>query len=160
MTGVSLLQIPALTYGWMSLFSEHAGNALLQPIIDGSRSGSFPIRLCVPLFFSFLIPAIPFLAKKEEEIFRKGKDEWCGIIWSSVIFGLSHCIMGIPLGAGFALIIPGLFFGYKYKRAFDNSTSLTKSRAEDEAVMESTVYHTMHNTIALGIVLGFVIKDL
>lgn len=126
----------------------------VKPITDGSQSTHVSIRLMVPLFFFALMLVLPFLARSEERSFRKGYDEWGPIIKQSVKFGLAHCLVGVPLAAGIALIIPGLFYGYKYKRAFDRNTeAFGYERAEDEAVMVSTTYHTMHNMVVVVLLL-------
>lgn len=151
---VALWQVPGLNYGWINLFFGESGNMLIKPIQEGSESTSVLIRLMVPLFFIALAFILPFLARSEEWIFRKGHDRWGPIIKQSVKFGFVHCLVGIPLAGGFALIIPGFFFGYKYKRAFDrNVETMDYWRAEDEAVMVSTTYHTMYNMIMVGLLL-------
>lgn len=149
--GLLLMKIPFLSYGWTSLFYGHGGgNLLVGPIMEGSESSNGLIRILVPIFFFAFILAAPFLAKEEEDIFRKGHTEWGSIAIQSVKFGLVHCIMGVPLAFGFALIISGFFFGYKYKCAFKrNLERLDFHEAEKEAVMVTTTYHTMYNTILL-----------
>lgn len=151
---VALAQVPGLKYGWINLFFNGGGNMLIKPVQEGSDSASVLVRLMVPLFFVALAFALPFLARSEERSFRKGHDEWSSIVKQSIKFGLVHCLVGIPLAAGIALIVPGLFFGFKYKRAFDrNVDTMGYGRAEDEAVMVSTTYHTMYDTILVAILL-------
>jgi hypothetical protein len=151
---VALLRIPGLKYGWINIFFGGSGNMLIRPIQEGSDSVNILVRVMVPVFFVALAFVLPFLARFEERIFRKGHDEWSSIVRQSVKFGLVHCLVGVPLAAGIALIIPGLFYGLKYKRAFDRSTDMMGYRqAEDEAVMVSTAYHTMYNMIVVGLLL-------
>jgi hypothetical protein len=108
----------------------------------------------VPLFFVALAFVLPFLARSEERSFRKGHDEWGSIAKQSVKFGLVHCLFGVPIAAGIALIISGLFYGFKYKRAFDRNVEVMGYwQAEDEAVMVSTTHHTMYNMIVVGLLL-------
>lgn len=146
--GLVLLLVPGLKYGWLNLFFDEGGNMLIKPVLEGSKSTSILIRLIVPVFFLILMLTLPFFAAFEEKIFRKGYDKWIPILKQSIKFGLFHCLVGIPLAFGIALIIPGFFFGYKYKRAFDcNAAILNHDQAENEAVMVSTSYHTMYNTI-------------
>jgi len=40
------------------------------------------------------------MARLEENIFRRGIHTWGKMIQKSIIFGLMHLIIGIPLGAG------------------------------------------------------------
>lgn len=152
---IALWQIPGLNYGWINLFFDgEGGNMLIKPIMEGSESANIMVRLMVPLFFVTLAFVLPFLAQSEERSFRKGYDEWGSIVKQSVKFGLVHCLVGVPLAAGIALIISGLFYGLKYKRAFDRKVeSMDYWRAEDEAVMVSTTYHTMYNMIVVGLLL-------
>lgn len=152
---VMLLQVPGLEYGWSNLFfGGERGNIFIKPIIKGFDSNNILIRSMVLVFFVALAFVLPFLARAEERIFRKGYNDWGTITKQSVKFGLAHCLVGIPLAAGIALIIPGLFYGLKYKRAFDrNVDTMDYGRAEDEAVMVSTTYHTMYNMIVVAIIL-------
>ncbi len=151
---VALWQVPGFKYGWTNFFFDRSSNALIGPIFEGSQSTSILVRLMVPLFFIALMFVLPFLARDEERIFRKRHDEWGSIIKQSIKFGLVHCLVGIPLAGGFALIISGFFYGYKYKRAFDrNIEAMGYRRAENEAVMVSTTYHTMYNMILVAILL-------
>ena len=151
---IALLEVPGLKYGWANLFFSGGGNILVAPILDASGSASILIRLVVPLFFFALMLMLPFLSRSEERRFRKGYNEWGSILKQSVKFGLMHCLVGIPLAAGIGLIITGFFLGYKYKRAFDSkAATLNYSQAEDEAVMVSTTYHTMYNSILVTVML-------
>ncbi len=119
-TAITLSQVPGLGRGWTSLvFGGTGGNVLLEPVTDGSTSTSLLVRLAVPLFFLTVLVVLPFLAKVEEEMFRKGGNDWRSIAKRSVVFGLVHCLVGVPLAAGIALILSGLFYGRVYKRAYD-----------------------------------------
>lgn len=155
MAAIALWQVPGLNYGWINLlFGGESGNMLVRPIQEGSESANILVRLMVPAFFIALVFVLPFLAQTEERIFRQGCDDWVSIAKQSVKFGLVHCLVGVPLGAGIALIIPGLFYGLKYKCAFNRNIHVMDYRqAEDEAVMVSTVYHTMYNMILVSLLL-------
>jgi len=154
-TAIALWKVPGLNYGWINLFfGGESGNMLIKPIQEGSESANILVRLMVPVFFVALAFVLPFLAQSEERSFRKGHDDWSSITKQSIKFGLVHCLVGIPLAAGIALIITGLFYGLKYKRAFDqNVNTMGCWRAEDEAVMVSTTYHTMYNLIVVALLL-------
>lgn len=155
---ITLYRVPGLSSGWMNFFFVGGGNMSIRPITEGSESTYISIRLLVPIFFVALALILPFLAKAEEEIFRKGHDEWGSIVKQSIKFGLAHCIVGVPLGVGIALVLPGLFFGYKYKRARDrNAETLGDARALDEAVMVSTAYHTMYNMVVVAFLLAIAV---
>ena len=146
--------VPGLKYGWLHLFVSSGGNALIAPVTDASSSDYTLLRL-VPIAFclAFLV-AIPFLAKYEEEMFRQGHTEWKSIWWQSTKFGLVHCIVGIPIGFGIALIMSGLFYAYQYKRTFENNIdTLGYTAADEEAVIVSTTYHSMYNSIVITVLL-------
>ncbi len=153
-TVLALWGIPGLEYGWTSLFFDGSGgNVVIRPIMEGTESTSISVRLMVPAYFIAFAFVLPFLARSEERIFRKGYVTWGPILKQSVKFGLLHCLVGVPLAAGIALIIPGFFYGYKYKRAFDRNTAIGDREAEEEAVMVSTTYHTMYNMVVVVILL-------
>ena len=60
-------------------------------------------------------------------------------IVTGVLFGLVHCLIGIPLGAGLALTLLGLWLSQIY---FDGGVEL------------STQAHTAYDLIVFGIVFG------
>jgi len=149
--------VPGLKYGWLHLFVSGGGNVLITPVTDASSSDYLLLRLVPIAFFLTLLVAVPFLARAEEKMFREGYTEWKNIWWQSIKFGLIHCVVGIPISFGIALIVPGLFFAHHYKKAFENKIdTLGYPRAQHEAVIVSTTYHSMYNSIALTI--GFVIS--
>ena len=77
------------------------------------------------LFFLLLLLALPKLAILEEEIFREGTESWPDGILRSIIFGLTHIVVGVPLGAGLALIIGGLVFTRQYFKGGVRLAALT-----------------------------------
>ncbi len=148
--------VPVLRIGWLSLFFDGGGNILIRPVQEGSESSSRYIRLLPILFYTALMFVLPFMAKAEEDIFRKGHHEWPSIIGQSVKFGLIHSVAGIPLAVCLALILAGLFYGWVYKNSFDRNVQiLGRIQAEEEAVMASTVAHSMYNAIIVSILLIF-----
>jgi hypothetical protein len=146
--------VPFLKWGWLNLFYDGVGNAGIKPITDASKSSNEFVRLLPVLFLVALMFVVPFMAQAEEKMFRKGHTEWREIVWQSVKFGLAHCIVGIPIAAGVALIISGLYFGYKYKCAFDrNVRKLGYDEAEKEALMTSTAAHSLYNLVVFTLLL-------
>lgn len=117
------------------------------------------------VFLTALFVAVPFMAHVEEQLFREGVTEWRRIVPRSIAFGLVHCIVGIPLAAGLALSISGLYYGWRYKQAY--AAQIAKIRgvknwdqaldafivARTEAVLVSTTYHTLWNALLVGIML-------
>lgn len=159
--------IPFLGWGWTNIFFKGGGNILLAPVIEIQNSTpvtataihTISMKQCLVLAFLLLfILAAPFLTKSEEDSFRKGHWRWQEISKKSVIFGLIHLTVGIPLSSAFALIGAGFFLGWKYRRAY---IKLTKQgmdwwQAEEEAVLVSTTYHTVYNTLIVAL-LAFII---
>ncbi|MFZ2907922.1 MAG: hypothetical protein WA014_02135 [Minisyncoccia bacterium] len=125
--GVALTYVPLLKYGWTNLFGI-SGNILVVPVQEGSRSSIELVRMLPVLFFVVMMFVLPFLAKAEEEMFRKGHEEWKDIAWQSFKFGLVHCFVGVPLAFGIALSIAGLFYGWKYKREFTRKVTTKLKR--------------------------------
>jgi hypothetical protein len=140
--------IPFLQFGWMNLFVSGGGNLISAPVSAGSQSSITFVRFLPPLFFLTLIVVLPFFARYEEKLFRYGYEEWKGIIIQSIKFGLVHLVMGVSLATALAIIFAGLFFGYKYKKAFDkNVVTKDLDEAREEALLMSTTYHTLYNTV-------------
>lgn len=175
--------VPFLHWGWFNLFVSGGGNVLFSPVVEGSESSSMLVRMLPPFFFVALLVAFPFLAHYEEEKYRRGYHEWREIARQSVKFGLVHLWVGIPLAVGIGLILPGFFFAWKYRSALHKTIDpgiwsqiqdvKEKARSmgikgkirveagteqEDEAVMVSTAYHTLYNSllVLLALVLAVV----
>jgi hypothetical protein len=149
-----LSYVPLLDFGWTNLLFGDSGNMWLKPISDASDSSIRGVRIMVPLFFVAFMIAIPFLAWYEEKMFRHGHTEWNAIVKQSIKFGLIHCVVGVPISAGLAIIVPGLFYGMKYKRAYElNIQKMKHQLACDEALMICTAYHSLYNTIVVGMIL-------
>lgn len=175
---ILMAYIPFLAWGWWSLFSSDgmAGNILIAPFIRYIESPSRIVVALILLFFLEVSVMLPFLAKEEEDLFRKGHNDWRSISKQSVIFGLAHLAVGIPIAAGIVLILPGFFFGYKYKKALvparlysnkfahyseyeiktEQNTEQNDEDVEDgwfqyDAVLVSTTYHTLYNAVIFSI---------
>jgi len=141
---------PFLKWGWLAPFlnSDTGGNILIAPIMGASDSSFIFVRIIPFIFLVALLFFLPFMAKREEDGFRRGYNTYKEIIYKSIQFGLMHLIVGIPIAAGFALIGGGLFFGYKYKKTLDRlSPKMDYKEAEDEAIMVATTYHTLSNSV-------------
>lgn len=129
-----------MEWSWLSLLaspSSHETGTNLN--LAGAQIPYFGI-----LFLALLFVNLPRLARYEEEEFREGTRDWRHAIPRSLGFGLAHCFVGVPLGAGFALAIPGLWFTLQYFKG---------------GVSRSTLYHSVSNMIVLLVVTVFVIID-
>ncbi|MFA6494450.1 MAG: hypothetical protein WCT49_05345 [Candidatus Paceibacterota bacterium] len=142
---------PIFGYGWINFFMKSAGNILVTPMMEGLASDNIIIRTAPLLFlFGFLI-SLPFMAKLEENVFRRGVHTWGKMTLNSICFGLMHLALGIPIGAGIALIIPGFFFAHKYRQTYLSLCSkASEKEAKNKAVLVSTTYHTLMNTVVLS----------
>lgn len=143
--------IPYFNYGWMDLFLKGGGNLLIAPVMEASDASSIWIKIVPFGFLSLLLIALPYLAHYEEKEFRKGRVAWSDITKKSIEFGLVHCIVGIPLAAGVALIGTGFFYAWTYRQGFlkEMAAHGNKEQAEEEAVLTSTAYHTLYNTVLI-----------
>lgn len=106
--GAALMKIPVLGWGWMSIFSRKgtAGNAATATVgAPGIVGTGYSVLLLIVL---------PALAQWEEEIFRGGTSSIGDVVFRSILFGLAHALMGIPLGGAIALIVAGFYFAAWY----------------------------------------------
>lgn len=146
--------LPVLTWGWMSLFVKNGGNVIIAPIFEGQRSSWIAVRLLVPVFFVAMLAIVPAMAKREEDWFRKGHHTWRTIWRQSLKFGFIHCIVGVPLGIGLVLSGVGLFYAWKYHSTYLRCMStMSGEQAEEEALLTSTMYHSLYNTVVVVVVI-------
>jgi len=142
--------VPYLHYGWMNLILKNGGNIVTGPVLSIAHSEYGVLRILPPVFLFVFLLSIPFLANGEEKIFRKGYHTRGKMIRQSVRSGLVHLVAGIPLAVGIALIIPGLFFAYKYHYTYTKLAQIMEKKdASHEAVLVSTAYHTLMNSILI-----------
>lgn len=158
-----LESLPGFDRGWISLaFGGSSQNMLLLPFREAVASPHLLIRASGFVFFALIVYLIPFIAGIEESFFRKGYVRWPEIIRQSIKFGLVHCLAGVPLASGIALILPGLYFGWVYRRTYlqafrevgyEVDLAEAVNDAEVEAVMASTTMHTLYDVVVLAWVL-------
>ncbi|HEU0085735.1 MAG TPA: hypothetical protein VFQ59_02130 [Candidatus Paceibacterota bacterium] len=135
----------------MNLFYNEGGNIYIAPIIEAANTSIRWVQVLPFLFFLLFLVAIPLLAHLEEKIFRKGNHKWPDIIKQSVVFGLIHCLVGISLAAGIALIGTGFFYANKYRKTYlkELKEHNDHTRAEEQAVLVSTTYHSFYNSVII-----------
>lgn len=121
---------PFLNSSWLHLLpgENNSTNLMVAPL---------SLRIVGPMFLVLLMLNVPSLAHAEEHLFRAGTRNWADGCKRSVLFGLCHCVMGVSLGTGLALSIPGLWFYLCYRRG---------------GVQLSTLHHAVYNWIVFGIV--------
>jgi hypothetical protein len=160
---LGLSQIPSLeflNYGWSNLVFDGGGNILIRPLIEGVTNASALLRIFLSIALLSVVVILPFLAKYEEEYFRRGRHTWQSIITQSIKFGIMHCVCGVSILVGIVLIIPGIYFGYKYKKTYDECLShMPKEQAEGVAVTSSVSSHTLYNYVAVALLTLFLILE-
>lgn len=107
-TYVLLLHLyPSLSFGIFSLFDRDYNGV-------NANVAATRIPIIGLLFALLLFINLPSLALFEEKTFRLGTLTWAEGMWRSLAFGLVHCLVGIPLAAGLAISILGLWCTYHY----------------------------------------------
>ena len=111
-----LYQVPWLQWGWYTLVAGTPGNAMVA-------SATSSLWVFAP-FLVLLVVAMPQLVLAEEEAFRDDTRSWAQAARRSVVFGLMHCVVGVPIAAGLALTIAGLWFSHQYFRGGTQRSAL------------------------------------
>jgi len=117
----------------------------------------------VVCFWLMLMIGIPFWARLEERIFRQGANSWRKICIRSVQFGLIHILVGIPILAGFVLIVPGFLFACRYKYVYSAYLKRDRDpvRAQEAGMLASTADHAVYNAILVTFISGtFALNEL
>ncbi|MCW5937187.1 MAG: hypothetical protein KIT11_07770 [Fimbriimonadaceae bacterium] len=134
-TGILLVTaLPqVMGFSWLQLLAtpEEAPSAGQNLALGGLRIPWFAW-----VFWALLMVNVPRLAMNEEIAFRKGHRGCRAVIWQSLKFGLAHCLVGIPLGFGFALTLGGLWFAANYLRG---------------GLRRAAAVHTLYNWTVLGL---------
>ena len=104
-----------LQWSWTKYVFGSSINITYAPMQTGNELMN---KLLGIPFLLLLMVAVPQLAYREEKMFRESTINHLTILWKSFVFGMIHCIVGIPLAAGIALVIPGLLLGYVYRNYF------------------------------------------
>lgn len=147
-----LLQVPGLTFGWWTAIGG-IGNPAFG--MTEATAGTPLFDLVPVLFVILLIPALPLLVEREEEIFRLGAEEWSPFkrVWRAVVFGLVHALVGIPIGVALALSIGGGWFTYSYLRG------VRRGGTQRAGIDESTRMHLAYNSVIVVLVAAVLVYD-
>ena len=129
---------PCLKWSWFSLFSKRDQETGKKEPCEGRNIHLIPaqIKYFGLVFLALLAINLPQFALTEEEWFRAGTVSWVHGVALSFLFGMVHCIVGVPLGAGIAITIAGLWFTHQY---FVGGVEL------------STLHHTTYNLTLVSI---------
>lgn len=128
-----IYRIPASSGGILAEYGS--GNLALLPLT---------IKFLGLVYAVLLILNLPLLAYGEEEDYRKDTRDWVHAVYRSFRFGLVHCTAGIPMFAGIALGISGLWLSYHYFKG---------------GVERSTAHHLTYNLIIITILVIFILLD-
>jgi hypothetical protein len=141
-----LVQVPGLHWGWWGAIGGDGNPAFGM---TDSTSGTVWEWLVPLAFVALLIPALPLFAHAEERWFRAGAEQWSWRrrTWKTLQFGLVHALVGIPVGAAFAISLAGAWFLRVYLRAVRTTGS------QRDATLESATAHTAYNGVIICVVL-------
>ena len=127
-----------LKFSWISFISGgQSQNLVTSPM----TSGYVPL---VILFWVLMTFSLPYLAKMEEVMFREGVIDLGSRIKKSIIFGMVHMVMGIPLFVAMLLCITGFIFSIRYCKVY-------RVLGSEEALLASTSLHMKYNFIIITI---------
>jgi hypothetical protein len=105
-TSIALHKVfPFLDWSWFALLGDKGTNVTVAPM---------KIPYIGVIFTAILIYNLPNMAYAEEDMFRNGLSTWMEALPWAVVFGMTHCIAGVPIYAGIALTISGLWFTSRY----------------------------------------------
>jgi uncharacterized membrane protein YidH (DUF202 family) len=140
-----LMLVPGLEWGWWSAIGGDGNPVFGSSDRTAGTAWEWALPLC---FIALLIPGLPLFAHAEERIFRAGAEVWSPgrRVVKTLQFGLVHAVIGIPIGAAFALSLGGAYFMWCYLREF------RASRSSQSATLESTAAHTAYNALIVGVV--------
>lgn len=138
--GLMVLWPPVMGWTWLRLIAMPADGP-----VQGQNLNLAAVRF--PwfglAFLALLALNMPRLVRREEEIFRRGTRDWRDAIPRSLKFGLIHCVVGVPLGFGLALAVPGLVFTAAYFRG---------------GIRASAYLHTVYNLLILALAGGWLLR--
>jgi hypothetical protein len=149
--------IPVLNWSILGLFGQEGGNVAAAGLQVG--------WLFALPYLLLLLASLPTLALVEEYWFRRGTRGWRDGLVRSLLFGLAHTLVGVPLGvAVFGLGAVGLLFTAFYLRAARGALrpaaafTLTRfpaaSPAQAAGMQASALQHLAYNALAVLIGAG------
>ncbi len=167
--------VPVTSFGLGTLVGL-TGNAVFAPVEEaaartGAATGAAPpgvtsaVTAATVAFMGLLLALFPWLAYVEEQVFRQGLEGATPVrqAWAALRFGLAHLIMLVPLAAALAIAVAGLWYGRVYVRAFRRAVVSDDlallSQAREQAVLESTVWHTTFNSVLVALMMVAVVAE-
>ncbi len=116
---------PWTGWGWWHLLGGE-GNPAFGEVDLGSSAAGLAISGVLAVTFPLLFAVAAIREARAEEVsFRKGNQKLTvkRRVRRALWFGLVHCIIGIPIYAGFALTVPGLWLDYVYQRGYERAAA-------------------------------------
>lgn len=140
-----LTSVPPLHLGWWTAIGGQGNPAFGVT----ERTAGTGLGILIPLVFVvLLVPALPLLVEREEQMFRLGAESWSTPrrIAKALLFGLVHAVIGIPVGVAVALSLGGAWFTVAYLHRYRRTAS------RREALAESTRCHLAYNAVIVAVV--------
>jgi hypothetical protein len=147
--------IPVLNWSLLNLVGQEEGGNVAGA---GLQVG---VWFALP-YVALLLACLPSLALVEEHWFRRGTRGWLDGAARSLLFGLVHMLVGVPLGVAFGLGAVGLLFTAIYLRAARRPAALDEppsafatwrlraaTEAERRGMDASALQHLAYNLVAL-----------
>jgi hypothetical protein len=150
---------PIFRYGWWSFFGGQGSIATASILHPLGIMAYMPYLIISTMFFS-----LPYFAYGEEVDYRKGleKHNLFHRFKRSVVFGLTHLTMGIPLGVAIALIFGGFVFTGCYllhirqiKKEHKKINYVIEKHCQHRATLHAMALHANYNIIAFLMIAGF-----
>ena len=148
LSAVIALLIPHtfLRWGWWDSLGGNGSVILGQ----AAAAASLLSRIVLPaLIVIALLLCLCGFALREERMFRRGDERrhLSARLWRSLLFGLAHIVMGIPIGAAIGLGVGGFGFSQVYLRRW------RESRSRYQSVLDSARVHVVYNLILIALVI-------
>lgn len=157
---------PLLNVSWLNLLHLKGTNILFSPATEANSAAAATSSDLLPKllgggFLLLLITALPVFAHGEEELFRRPWPflTFGGRLLNSLLFGLMHMVVGVPLSAALALAVGGYGFGlynghcYRLQRAkqpapaSDDEDLKQELAAQEAATYSSAALHAVYNLL-------------
>ena len=149
---LALFLVPGMSFGWYTAIGGE-GN----PVFGASeRTAGTPLEVIIPVvFIALLVPALPLLVEREEQLFRMGSEHRtrAGRAVRAVKFGLVHAVIGFPIGAALGLSVGGWYLTWAYLRGY-------RAGGPQAALLESTRSHLAYNAVIVVLVIVVIIESL
>jgi hypothetical protein len=122
---------PVMGFSWLRLLAtpEEAPRAATNLAAAGAKIPYFGIA-----FLALLLLNVPWLARREEEIFRRGTQGFGDAAVRCLKFGFVHAFIGVPVGFCLALAVAGAWFTWHYRKG---------------GIRRASRYHALYNLMLL-----------